>query len=372
MCKRPVPIVERRRCDGTAGTSWVNGNLGASKSFYSEGDSVPYRLRFGNLSLSSHVVTIEWDTTKSSKHALDYITTFNRTVGHDANPIVGVAGHTLGTFDHAIPADPPGDRRRDHAASGRLPDLRRHHHWYRFRISYPNGSGFPGDKTPGSRSRSRRRQQPGARLGRSHRYPGRLGRRRLGGHDLWLAIPHAPHRPHGAGGNQDRSLSTDAVIFPGSITIIKDVVWEGPGGLRVLDDRRVVADDLHAGRRLKRRHFPTRSCTQGSPASRPIRSRSRRCAHWSVAIDNCTVTSPNGGTQVENNGTRTVTIASRRVRRHVRVQQHARRRLAGHHHQVKNDADDSNIANGGHVAIGTVVYDTALLHPVRRATPAAP
>ena len=29
--------------------------------------------------------------------------------------------------------------------------------------------------------------------------------------------------------------------------------------------------------------------------------------------------------------------------------------------QVKNDADDSNVANGGHVAIGTVVYDTALL-----------
>src|SRR6266508_1930150 len=49
--------------------SWVNGNLGASKARYNEGDSIPYRLRFGSLSLGTHFVTIEWDTTKSSKHA---------------------------------------------------------------------------------------------------------------------------------------------------------------------------------------------------------------------------------------------------------------------------------------------------------------
>ena len=38
-------------CD-TSATEWVNGNLGASKSVYLEGDSIPYRLTFDNLSLA--------------------------------------------------------------------------------------------------------------------------------------------------------------------------------------------------------------------------------------------------------------------------------------------------------------------------------
>src|SRR5512133_1221381 len=52
---------------------WVNGNLGASKAHYSEGDSIAYRLKFDSLALSSHTVTIEWDTVKSGKHAIDYL-----------------------------------------------------------------------------------------------------------------------------------------------------------------------------------------------------------------------------------------------------------------------------------------------------------
>src|SRR5919109_3079022 len=73
---------------------WVNGNLGASKAHYAEGESVPYRLRFDNLTTGAgnpHNVTIEWDTTKSGKHALDYLTTFDRTVT-TANPCVGATG----------------------------------------------------------------------------------------------------------------------------------------------------------------------------------------------------------------------------------------------------------------------------------------
>ena len=95
----------------TSDTEWVNGNLGASKSRYLEGDSIPYRLRFGSLSLSSHTVTIEWDTTKSGKHAIDYLTTFNRSV-LDANPCLGITGCGSGTFArqaygaaNAIPLD---------------------------------------------------------------------------------------------------------------------------------------------------------------------------------------------------------------------------------------------------------------------------
>src|SRR5215216_51483 len=71
----PAPSPNTDGCNASA-SDWVNGNLGASKAVYLEGDSIPYRMKFGNLSLASHTVTIEWDTTKSDKHALDYLTSF--------------------------------------------------------------------------------------------------------------------------------------------------------------------------------------------------------------------------------------------------------------------------------------------------------
>src|SRR6266498_3183750 len=89
-----------------ASSSFTDANPGASKAVYFEGDSIPYRVTMDNLSLASHQVTIEWDTTKSDKHALDYLTTFNRTVA-TANPCLGVSGCNAGTFTtFAIPADP--------------------------------------------------------------------------------------------------------------------------------------------------------------------------------------------------------------------------------------------------------------------------
>ena len=75
-----------------------------------EGESVPYRLRLSSLTpgATSHSLTLEWDTTANSggsAHALDYVTTFNRTET-TANPCSGVAGCALGTFTTAaIPTD---------------------------------------------------------------------------------------------------------------------------------------------------------------------------------------------------------------------------------------------------------------------------
>ena len=67
-----------------------------------EGDSVPYRLVIDNLDLASHTVTIAWDTTQGGKHAIDYLTTYNRTVG-TANPCLGVAGCGGAPDTEAIP-----------------------------------------------------------------------------------------------------------------------------------------------------------------------------------------------------------------------------------------------------------------------------
>src|SRR3989304_7364600 len=93
-----------------APVGWQNGNLNGQQADYFEGDSVPYRLKFLNLSVgSSYWVTIEWDTTKGNaqdtdgKHALDYLTSFNETETTD--PCSGVSG--CGSPDtEAIPADP--------------------------------------------------------------------------------------------------------------------------------------------------------------------------------------------------------------------------------------------------------------------------
>jgi hypothetical protein len=96
----------------TIADEWRNGSVSDAQSSFVEGDAVPYRMTFDDLATSgTHTVTIEWDTTTAGKHAIDYLTTWNRTVT-DANPCLGVSGCTfpgvLGTdyTQFGIPADP--------------------------------------------------------------------------------------------------------------------------------------------------------------------------------------------------------------------------------------------------------------------------
>jgi hypothetical protein len=209
---------------------WVNGNLGSSKAHYFEGDSVPYRLVMGNLSLPGpHTVTIEWDTTKGGKHAIDYLTSFDRTVT-TADPCAGVAGCSGPANTFPIPLDGQVDDGADEPIDqiGGVFSL------YGGTITsvgvdpfylYPDGTDFAGDKT--------------ARI--SIAFDADVANPVLawGGHissrDDWgpdaaaVAIPGSPYHMRlidldGSGGNQDRSLSADAVIFPASITIIKDAI----------------------------------------------------------------------------------------------------------------------------------------------------
>jgi hypothetical protein len=91
-------------CDTTHSANWQTGNLGTSNSDYAEGDSVPYRTIASNLTVGkTYKLHIEWDTTQSGKHALDYLTTYNRTES-TANPCAGVTC-SGGTSTVAIPVD---------------------------------------------------------------------------------------------------------------------------------------------------------------------------------------------------------------------------------------------------------------------------
>src|SRR4029078_12824608 len=103
----PAPSSPANGC-ATDASDWVNGNLNASKSVFLEGDSIPYRMKFGDLPPgTSSTVTIEWDTTKAGKHAIDYIDDWNESV-LNADPCLGVSGCSGSPNLFAIPADPPG------------------------------------------------------------------------------------------------------------------------------------------------------------------------------------------------------------------------------------------------------------------------
>ncbi|MGH9845556.1 MAG: Kelch repeat-containing protein, partial [Blastocatellia bacterium] len=95
-----------------------NGNLGASQSHYLEGHSVPYRAVMENLPISTTIeLTLGYDIRNSGKHALDYLTHYNRLLPHTFLPahlpevidptigVAGVSGSPTSTF--AIPAPVP-------------------------------------------------------------------------------------------------------------------------------------------------------------------------------------------------------------------------------------------------------------------------
>ena len=294
---------------------WVNGNLGASKAHYLEGDSIPYRLRFDNLSTTgTRTVVIEWDTTKSSKHAIDYLTTFDRTVT-TANPCVGVSGcNPLSFSTFAIPADPQ-------VTGAGVTPIAGEFRLYGGTItnvgptySYPNGTGFTGDKS--------------ARI--SIEFTASVANPVLawGGHIAtrqdWgqtnsaVAIPGSPYHMRlisldGSGGNQDRSLSTEAVIFPASITIVKDAVPNDPqdfaftttGGLSPasfsLDDD---ADGTLSNQQVYSGILVTSNTGNNYTVTEtPV-------SHWALSFPGatCTVTSPNGGSTSHSTTTWTINL----------------------------------------------------------------
>ena len=67
-------------CTTPDSSSWQKGSLNKMNSLYAEGDSVPYRVAFSDLTPGeTYLVTIEWDWLKQGKHAIDYLTSYTRT-----------------------------------------------------------------------------------------------------------------------------------------------------------------------------------------------------------------------------------------------------------------------------------------------------
>ncbi|MEY3588538.1 MAG: hypothetical protein RJA47_1134 [Actinomycetota bacterium] len=87
-------------CDTSHPSQWQNGNLGSSNSHYSEGESVPYRATLVDLTVGeTYGVQLEWDTTQSGLHAIDYLTSVART----ETTADGCAGITCSTPVSTLP-----------------------------------------------------------------------------------------------------------------------------------------------------------------------------------------------------------------------------------------------------------------------------
>ena len=97
--------------DGLGPCEWIMGNVNHTKAQYFEGDSVPYRIVMEKLTANTQYwITFGWDTTKTASHALDYITTYDRSESF-ADPCSGWTGSvgpvTCSTDStYAIPTDP--------------------------------------------------------------------------------------------------------------------------------------------------------------------------------------------------------------------------------------------------------------------------
>ncbi len=85
-------------------TGWVTGNAGFSNSHWAENQFLAYRMLFDGLTPGAtvHTVEIGYDIIKGGPHAIDYLGTFNDTEA-TADPCASVSGCTLGLPTSTIP-----------------------------------------------------------------------------------------------------------------------------------------------------------------------------------------------------------------------------------------------------------------------------
>ncbi|MDH3530242.1 MAG: carboxypeptidase-like regulatory domain-containing protein [Acidobacteriota bacterium] len=107
-------------CDGSSPAGWTGGLVGNANSNYLVGDSISYRAVMSDLNpAATYSFTIKYDTTKSGKNAIDYLTSYNRTVtgsnpcrdSGTANPTAFCSGAPDDT--ETIPLDDVVTRGRD-------------------------------------------------------------------------------------------------------------------------------------------------------------------------------------------------------------------------------------------------------------------
>ncbi|BAL23866.1 hypothetical protein [Azoarcus sp. KH32C] len=271
---------------GSQADKWQNGNLGSQQAHYAEDESVPYRAVITDAKEGTlYALTIEWDTTQQGKHALDYLTTWDASFPTSRNetfpsPTLGVSGLLTGSsaFTQAgIVADPRVTAGPD-GTPGTADDIVQQPGAFTFfggvsnvqyvqslgadgkpggtganADTYYTGSGFDPYKLSGqySGNSSTSVTLVFTYTGDGDANLGETGSIVLawGGHiaarDDWgsglsaAAISGSPYHMRLTNfadndpttsesvGNQDRSLSSAAVVFPGEIVVSKETTPDG-------------------------------------------------------------------------------------------------------------------------------------------------
>ena len=220
------------------GANWVNGNVNGQKAHYVEGDFVSYRLHLTGLNGETSVTTtIEWDITKQARHALDYIGQWNDPNSGDP------CGDLLSAAECAAqpaPAPIPADTAKAPPAGVLSGGVMRLYGDASASISFGSYVGV----NEGTDNESRRIQMTISKTAATDELV-----LAWGGHisdfEDWnpvgdegeltaSAISGSPYHMrlievNGKGGNQDRSLSTSAIILDGTLTVFKEVINDDGG-----------------------------------------------------------------------------------------------------------------------------------------------
>ncbi|HKY27357.1 MAG TPA: hypothetical protein VJM12_05360, partial [Pyrinomonadaceae bacterium] len=211
--------------------AWQNGNVNQNQAHYKEGDSVPYRMKFDQLVIGgTNTLTISWDTTKNGKHAIDYLTDYDRTESTGNNPCSGVAGCTLASeTTFPIPVDPRVTNGQNQVPGGGDDIVQVPGNFSMFGgtitavSAYSITGTYAGDSTTFiTITFTSNVTNPVMAWG------GHIATRLdWGVANSAINISGSPYHMrlealNGSGGNQDRSLSASAVFFPVSVTIVKE------------------------------------------------------------------------------------------------------------------------------------------------------
>lgn len=294
-----------------AGSAWVNGNAGSENSHYFEGDSIPYRNVFQDLDAGeTYTLTFEWDTTKNGKHAIDYLTTFNRT-----ETTADACSDFLSAASCALPdtENIPIDSNVSGAGITQIPGV---FTLYNGTFTGVSGYSYSTSSSGGETTESTRITIVFTANASGYSiltWGGHIATRsNWGQNDSAVAISGSPYHTRLIDftcsntncnvGQQDRSLSAAAVIFPASVTIIKQANPEGSTSFPFaaspapLINFSLVDDGTSTNTKLFSNitNFQNYTVTENTPAG------------WSFDRIVCSVTSPNGGSQNVNGATATI------------------------------------------------------------------
>jgi prealbumin domain-containing protein len=257
---------------GGGGSGWVSGNVGASQAHLLEGYSIPYRAVLTNLPTNGTVITLVlgYDIRNSGANAIDYLASYNRLLPH------GVFGHGPEAINPRsdIPAlaaasevnyDIPRPSTAGTPVTGQpglsfdaLPQVERQMALFggTFEAVTPPGGGAATAiyyVSQGSLTAS----QSETTIAVSFKAQSSTVVLAWGGHiargDEWngasaSAISGSPYHMRTKSwnlnslGNQDRSLSADAVVNPPKLIVIKELVNDNGGNNAASDFQMNVRD----------------------------------------------------------------------------------------------------------------------------------